>query len=43
MKLKIIFLKAAVIFSGIIVSVLLLFFLSAVLNDAAAEFEKKFL
>jgi hypothetical protein len=36
MKLKILFLKTAVIFFGIIVSVLLLFFLSAVFSDAAA-------
>ena len=35
MKLKIYFLKAAVIFFWIIVFVLLLFFLSAVFNDAA--------
>ena len=36
MKLKIIFLKGAVVFFGIIVSAFILFFLSAVFNDAAA-------
>lgn len=36
MKLKIIFLKGAVVLSGIIVSALILFFLSAVFSDAAA-------
>ena len=36
MKLKIIFLKTAIIIFGVIVSALILFFLSAVLNDAAA-------
>lgn len=35
MKLKIIFLKVAIIFFGVMVSVLILFFLSAVFNDAA--------
>lgn len=36
MKLKIIFLKTAVIFFGVMVSAFILFFLSAVFNDAAA-------
>lgn len=36
MKLKIIFLKADVIFLKVMVSALILFFLSAVFNDAAA-------
>ncbi|TDO91258.1 DUF2975 family protein [Halanaerobium saccharolyticum] len=36
MKLKIIFLKAAVVFTGIIVSILLLFFLAAVFSDGGA-------